>query len=70
MKEITDNLFNHNRVLKGPWSAGSSCIDGFDSNCDFTPRSEAGDSVLGLLCHLRIGHNPVIGYGQQTEGLV
>lgn len=68
--QITDNLFNQNRVLKGPRSAGSSCVDGFHSNCDFALRSEAGDGVLGLLCHLRIGHNPVIGYRQQTEGLV
>lgn len=68
--ELTNNLFNQNRVLKSPWSAGSSCIDGFDSNCDFTPWTEISDGVLGLLCQLWVGQNPVISCGQQTDGFV
>lgn len=30
--EPTNNLFDHDMMLKGPWSAGSGSIDGFDSN--------------------------------------
>lgn len=30
--ELTNNLFDQDRVLKSPWSAGSCSIDSFDSN--------------------------------------
>lgn len=68
--DLTNNLFNQNIVLKGPRRAGSGCIDGFDSNCDFTPWTEVSDGVLCFLCQLWVGHNPVISCGQQTDGFV
>lgn len=30
--KLTNNLFDQDRVLKGPWRAGSGSIDGLDSN--------------------------------------
>lgn len=58
--ELTNDFFDQNRMLESPWSTLSGSVDGFDTDQDFRAWGQPGDGVSGLLCHLFVGHYPVI----------